>query len=244
MRHRSASKAALLCVAAVALSAACGVIPGSPEPLPSNYIPAAPTAGNLDSGNLSPDGFSAAQRMTVRVRNVGCNDLRTGTGFAIDTHTLVTNKHVIEDTKRLEVTTYDGKVISVTAASVTAAADLAIVTVEEGLGAFSVLASEDPEEGDAISVVGYPKGGILTTVKGVITGTTSDPLGASLGTILTTSAPVEPGSSGSPVLDEEGAVVGVIYAKGEDEESYMIPVSILRSLLDQDSLLVPQPQSC
>lgn len=233
----------LTCTLAAALAASCA-IPGSPEPLPSDYIPAAPTAGNLEQGNLSPDGFSAAQRMTVRVRNVGCNDLRTGTGFAIDTHTLVTNKHVIEDTKRLEVTTYDGKVISVTAASVTAAADLAIVTVEEGLGSFSVLATEDPEEGDAISVVGYPQGGILTTVTGVITGTTSDPLGASLGTILTTSAPVEPGSSGSPVLNEEGAVVGVIYAKGDDEESYMIPVSVLRALLDQDSLLVPQPQSC
>lgn len=228
----------------VVMIAGCGVIPGSPEPLPSNYVPLAPSASAAQQGNLSPDGFSAAQRMTVRVRNVGCKDFRTGTGFAVDTHTLVTNRHVIEDTKKLEVTTYDGKVIPVTAASVTAVADLAIVTIDEPIDAFSVLASEDPEVGDAISVVGYPKGGKLTSSTGVITGSTADPLGASLGTVLTTSAPVEPGSSGSPVLDESGQVVGVIYAMDDQDQSFMIPVSVLRSLLDQQSLLVPQPTSC
>lgn len=238
MRLRST----LMSVTAALLVAACSV-PSAPGTLPSDYVPPVESAAPQETTNLSPDGFSAAQRMTVRVRNVGCDDLRTGTGFAVDSHTLVTNRHVISNSTKLQVTTYDGRVIPVTAASVTAIADLAIVTVDAAMGAFSVLASQDPQEGDAISVVGYPLGGKLTTVTGVVLGTTSDPLGASVGTVMTTSAPVEAGSSGSPVLNAAGQVVGVIYAK-DDYESFMIPVSVLRSLLSQESLLVPQPQSC
>jgi len=230
--------------ATAALIAACGVVPASPSPLPSDYVPVTPSASAAPTGNLSPDGFSAAQRMTVRVRNVGCKELLTGTGFAVDAHTLVTNRHVIQDTKELQVTTYDGGTISVTAASVTAVADLAIVTTEQSMGGFAALAQSDPVEGDAITVIGYPLGGKLTTVTGVVLGSVADPLGASLGTVMVTTAPVEPGSSGSPVLNEKGEVVGVIYAKNESDQSFMVPVSLLRTLIAEDQLLVPQANTC
>jgi len=230
--------------ALTALVAGCGMLPAEPGPLPSDYVPVVPSFSEAPQGNLSPDGFSAAQRMTVRVRNVGCEFLQTGTGFAVDAHTLVTNRHVIEDTKDLQVTTYDGTTIDVTAMSVTAVADLAIVTTEQSMGAFSALAQEDPLEGDAITVIGYPGGRQLTTVSGVVLGTAPDPLGAALGTVMVTTAPVQPGSSGSPVLNESGEVVGVVYAKNESEQSFMVPVSLLRTLIAEDQLLVPQANTC
>jgi S1-C subfamily serine protease len=232
---------AAVSVVAITL-AGCAALPEAPGPLPSDYVPS--VVAEEPPGNLSPDGFSVAQRMTVRVRNVGCNDFRTGTGFAYDAHTLITKRHVVEDTRKLEVTTYDGRVITVTAASVAAVADLAIITTEEAIGAGAVLAQEDPIEGDAITVVGYPEGGPLTTTSGVVLGSTGDPLGAALGAVLATTAPVQPGSSGSPVLNERGEVVGVIYAKNPAEQSFMVPVSMLRTLLDEEQLLVPQQQTC
>lgn len=239
------SPSALFAACAVAgLLASCAALPDAPGPLPSDYVPAAAVVDVVQQGNLSPDGFSQAQRMTVRVRNVGCDSLKTGTGFAYDAHTLITNRHVVEDSSELQVTTYDGRTIEVTAASVAAVADLAIITTEEAIGPGAVLAQEDPVEGDAITVVGYPNGGQLTTVSGIVLGATGDPLGAALGTVLATTAPVEPGSSGSPVLNERGEVVGVIYAKNEAEQSFMVPVSLLRTLLDEDQLLVPQQQNC
>lgn len=242
MMHR---RTLVALAAATALVAGCSALPPEPSPLPSNYVPAVPTTASMPQGNLSPDGFTEAQRMTVRVRNVGCDALKTGTGFAVDAHTLVTNRHVIEDTKELQVTTYDGDTIKVTAASVTAVADLAIITTEESIGGlFSALAQQDPVEGDAITVIGYPGGGQLTTVSGVVLGTTADPLGAALGAVMATTAPVSPGSSGSPVLNEDGEVVGVIYAKNESEQSFMVPVSLLRTLIAEDQLLVPQANTC
>jgi S1-C subfamily serine protease len=228
---------------AVVALAGCGV-PSHPDPLNTDYVPTVSAAPSIDRGALSPYGFTQAQRMTVRVRNIGCSGLSTGTGFAIDANTLVTNRHVVENSREIEVTTYDGRTIDVTATSVTTVADLAIVTTEESIGVASVLAQADAVEGDAITVVGYPRGGKLTTVSGVVIGETSDPLGSTLGRVVATTAPVEPGSSGSPALNEAGEVVGVIYAKNDTEQSFMVPVSMLRSLLDQEGLLAPQPNTC
>lgn len=222
----------------------CAPVPPAAPTGAEAYVPAASAAPNMDHGALSPDGFSQAQRMTVRVRNIGCAGLSTGTGFAVDAHTLVTNRHVVENSREIEVTTYDGRTIDITATSVTAVADLAIVTTEQSMGAYSTLAQSNAVEGDAITVVGYPGGGKLTTVSGVVIGETPDPLGSALGSVLATTAPVKPGSSGSPALNEAGEVVGVVYAKNEAEQSFIVPVSMLRSLLEQDGLLAPQPNQC
>ena len=233
----------VLALAALAL-AGCGNLPDFPPPLPTDFVPSpSPTA--TDFGPLlSPDGFDVAQRMTVRVRNVGCGFLATGSGFMIDEHTLVTNRHVIEDSSHLEVTTYDGHAVDATAARSTTAADIAIIRVEESLPVAAVLADHDPQTGDAITVIGYPGGGRLTTTSGIVLGNVQDPLNGSVGSVLGTTARVEPGSSGSPVLDADGEVVGVIYAKNDVDQSFMIPVSTLRELLDQESLLIPQQNSC
>lgn len=235
---------ALAAASALAL-AGCAALPESPAPLPSDWVPS-PTATPVTSSvGLSPDGFSAAQRMTVRVRNIGCGFVRTGTGFALDAFTLVTNRHVIDDSQNIQVSTHDGRTIDATAASSTTVADIAIITTTESLGgAFAARAEEDPEEGDVITVVGYPNGGKLTTVSGVVLGPVQDPLGSAVDTVLATTAVVEPGSSGSPVLNDAGEVVGVVYAKNDSNQSFIVPVSVLNTLLAQPALLVPERVDC
>ncbi len=234
----------LLLVAAAFALAGCANIPDLPPPLPTDFVPSpSPTAS--DHGPLlSPDGFGIAQRMTVRVRNIGCGFLATGTGFMIDEHTLVTNRHVIEDSSQLEISTYDGHTVEATAARSTTAADIAIIRVEESLPVWALPADQDPQTGDAITVIGYPGGGRLTTTSGIVLGNVQDPLNGSVGSVLGTTAQVEPGSSGSPVLNADGEVVGVIYAKNDVEQSFMIPISTLLQLLAEESLLIPQQSSC
>ena len=171
-----------LLMAAVALAlAGCASIPDLPPPLPTDFVPT-PSPSASDPGPLlSPDGFDIAQRMTVRVRNVGCGFLATGTGFMIDEHTLVTNRHVIEDSSELEISTYDGHAVEATAARSTTAADIAIIRVEETLPVAAQLAGRDPQTGDAITVIGYPGGGRLTTTSGIVLGNVQDPLNGSVG---------------------------------------------------------------
>lgn len=223
---------------------ACALVPGLPPALPETYIPAVEqTQEHTAQGNLTPYGFSEAQRMAVRVRNVTCTGITRGTGFALDSRTLVTNRHVVEGAKELQLSTYDGRDVSVTSSSVAALADLALVRTNEDLEAFPVTADADPEVDEPLTVVGYPRGGALTVTSGEVLKYTSDPLNENLGKVMFSSAEVEHGSSGSAVLDSEGRLVGVVYAKNSSGSSYIIPISTLRDILTQDQGFEAQSHS-
>ncbi|PRZ05547.1 trypsin-like peptidase [Isoptericola sp. CG 20/1183] len=219
------------------VATSCAAVPELPPPVPQDVVPsvAPPTLSAAGSDQLSPDGFDAVQRMAVRIRNVGCASLSTGSGFAVDEHTLITNRHVVADSESLQVSTYDGRDLDVSAASTAALADLAVVRTEDPLPSFPQIADDDPEEGDDVTVVGYPAGGRLTVTAGRVIGTTRDPLHENLGEVLVTDAPVEPGSSGSAALDDDGDVIGVVYAKTTDGRSLLVPQSTLREMLDDTS---------
>ncbi|MCV2393399.1 serine protease [Actinotalea sp. M2MS4P-6] len=238
---------ALLAVLAVSALTACAAIqdvadqvPTPPGPAITDWVPSV-TADPTDSGlgNLSPDGFAVAQRMAVRIRNVGCGTLSTGSGFAIDARTLITNRHVVADSAELQVSTYDGRDIQVSGAATASLADLAVVRTEQDLPDHPELAESDPILGDPVTVVGYPLGGALTVTSGRVIGTTTDPLNESLGEVLVTDAEVEPGSSGSAALNSDGQVIGVVYAKNAADQSFIVPVSTLRDLLADDGAFSP-----
>jgi S1-C subfamily serine protease len=82
----------------------------------------------------------------------------------------------------------------------------------------------------------------LTSSTGEVLGYEGDPLNANVGEVIVSSAFAQPGSSGSPMYDSEGGVVGVVYAAAPDgEHSLAIPVSTLKGLLDQTTLDEPVP---
>jgi S1-C subfamily serine protease len=199
-------------------------------PAPSST--ASPTVTSVLTNPDSPDGFTATQRMSVRMRNIGCGELSTGTGFAIDEHTIVTNRHVIEGLAVLEASTYDGRAINVTDAARATFADLAIVRTSDLLPSAAVLADANPQTGDHVTVVGFPSGGQLTITEGEVLGTQPDPLFSTLGQVIVSDVYVEPGSSGSAVLDDQGRVVGVVYAKSSADLTFIVPISTLNDLLD------------
>ncbi|QGQ19573.1 serine protease [Cellulomonas sp. JZ18] len=241
---RGAARCATLLVAPAVL-AGCALLPAPPAPVPTSVVPTAvpvPVA-TADATQLSPDGFDAAQRMAVRIRNIGCGALSTGSGFAIDEHTLVTNRHVVADSAQLELSTYDGRDLAAEAASTAALADLAVVRTVDPLPQAPVLADADPAVGDPVTVVGYPLGRQLTVTDGRVVATVTDPLHENLGEVLVTDAPVEPGSSGSAALDASGRVIGVVYAKNSLGLSFVVPVSTLRTLLADSAAFAPAP-SC
>ena len=238
---------ALPAVVGVLLLAGCATLPEVPE-MPGPFETAAPPRSSVDpasmaSNDLSPYGFDVAERISVRVRNLGCFSLSTGSGFAIDATTLVTNRHVVEDSAELALSTYDGRDVGARAASIAELADLAVVRTDGELPAVPELAPDDPERGDTVTIVGYPQGGRLTVTSGRVIARTTDPLNQHLGEVLVTDAHVEPGSSGSPVLDRRGRVVGVVYAMNAAEQSFVVPVSTLRELLEDDKAFTPADDS-
>ena len=232
----------LLVAAALAVAQGCGGLSAeppaaSPEELSPRVARDAPAARGITQvkiPTLSQDGFKRrAESITVRVRNLSCAGLGTGSGFAIDRSTLITNRHVVAGASRLEVNTSDGRTYDVTAAEVGVLGDVAFVKID---GELPVAANLDgralPQS--KIAAVGYPEGGPFTLESGrVIERTRGERFGIS-GPVLRISAEVRPGNSGGPLLDRRGRVAGVVFALELDTGlGLAIPMGTVNDLLEQ-----------
>lgn len=223
----------LLLTAVVGL-ASCGMPPAPPssKTTPNQSVAPSPTPSTV-SLPTPTGGFTAYERAALRVRNVGCGGVSSGSGFALSEHVFVTNRHVIGGAALLQVSTFDGHDISVTATGSVAVADLALVWTKESLPAWLPLASSDPTVGAKVTAVGYPLGGPLTTTHGKVLGYGADPVGWSSLPMLVNDAPIEHGSSGSPLINDRGQIVGIVYAS--DGDRFAVPVNVLRKALDNPS---------
>src|SRR5262249_44927121 len=109
---------AVFALAVVVLVGAAGAALGykvSPQPQESAPPPVKKLAADArrtlkgTPHKLAQDSLTrAAERMTLRVRNISCAGVATGSGFAVDQHTIITNRHVLEGAAVLELNTWDG----------------------------------------------------------------------------------------------------------------------------------------
>jgi S1-C subfamily serine protease len=188
-------------------------------------------------------GFTEFERAALRVRNVGCGTVSTGSGFAISDHAFITNRHVVGGANLLQVSTFDGHDVEVTTAGAAVMADLAIVFTVQTLPATVHLAQANPPPGAGVTAVGFPLGGPLTTSHGKVLGYEKDPIGWSSLPMMLNDAPIQHGSSGSAVFNDDGELVGVVYAGTGPGSYYAVPVGILNKLL-QDPTSYSQSAPC
>ena len=174
----------------------------------------------------SPERFLRASRR----RGAG---LGVGSGFAIDSSTLITNRHVVAGASRLEVNTSDGRTHDVTAAEVGVLGDVAFVKIAGELPVRASLDGRAPP-GSKVAAVGYPEGGPFTLESGrVIDRIRGEPFGIN-GSVLRISAEVRPGNSGGPLLDRRGRVAGVVFALELDTGfGLAMPMGTVNDLLSQ-----------
>lgn len=232
--------------AAVALTGV-GTAPGaSPERIPraSTLSASAESSVRGESAILRRNSRQRhAYKQTLRVRNVSCFGVATGSGFAIDDHTVVTNRHVLDDAAQLQLNTWNGQSMTadVSEARVGQLVDIGFMVTPKKLPAVARTGPE-PHKGDPVTAVGFPLGGRLTMSQGkVVRFRDGRKLTRDIafdGPVMEISAKVKHGNSGGPLLDSRGRVVGVIYAgePGPTADSpariaYAIPLSSMRTLL-------------
>jgi S1-C subfamily serine protease len=223
---------------------ATGAGVATPQPV-AVVATAPPPAEEAPAPTLGQPPRRASRRLSLRVRAAGCGTVVTGSGFAVDARTLVTNRHVVERATAVSVNTWDGQSVEAAVVGMATLEDLAIVEVRSPLPQPASLAPAERAAGDAVTVVAYPLGGPQRLDAGRVVDRVD---GAGLGTsgaVLRLTAGVEPGSSGGPVLDVDGRVAGVVYAR-ERATGYAlaIPVAGVQALLDVRADRRPPPGEC
>ncbi len=147
------------------------------------------------------------------------NTLSRGSGFFTAADRVITNRHVIERSSRVEVHLLDGKKFPVKGViAIDGEGDLALLQVDipAHLARPLPILNSVPQEGESIVVIGNPFGlegsvsnGIVSAVREI----------SGYGKIIQITAPISPGSSGSPVVNMLGQVIGVATLQAAEGQS-------------------------
>ena len=209
-------------VGAALLFSAC--VPGPPEEIAGATEADTPIEQAVDS--------------VVRIRSVGPCGSSVGSGFVTEGRHLVTNRHVIEGASTIQVETWDGRPLRIGAARVGVDTDLGIIDLPRAtFRRFDALplADEPVIEGASLAALGYARAGPVRTTRGQFLGRAPGARFAEPGAVMRMSASVQPGNSGGPLIDEDGQVVGVVYAY---EVATLLSLAVPRERL-QDALADP-----
>jgi len=154
-----------------------------------------------------------------------------GSGFFVQTPLgkkyVVTNAHVILDNWDIRVKLSTGQEIPVKMGQLLPEYDLAILDIQGvGLPEALELRGDLPEVGERVFAYGAPRGlqgslteGIVSAVRStdeirqvVADGSFDEPVPKAEAKWIQTTAPISPGNSGGPLVDEQGRVVGMSTA--------------------------------
>jgi S1-C subfamily serine protease len=174
-----------------------------------------------------------AALLMIRALDADGDTIGLGTGFLVSADgRFVTNYHVIQEAARLSVKLLEGgeyRDVSLVAAD--PASDLALMQIPgvSGLPAMRMGSDTQMEVGDRVFVMGNPLGMGGTFTDGMVSG--KRPLeGVAM---LQISAPISSGSSGGPVMNERGEVIGVatMMVMGGQNLNMAVPVRYLSPML-------------
>jgi tetratricopeptide (TPR) repeat protein len=154
----------------------------------------------------------------------------TGSGFFLRPGQVVTNLHVVRGAVRAEIKTLDGKgkVFPVNGVlAVDEEGDLALLSVEMPLerARTSELASELPDEGETIFVIGNPLKLEGSVSDGIVSAVREVPNSYR---IIQITAPISHGNSGSPVFNLRGQVLGVVTVKVTNGQNINLAIEAAR----------------
>ncbi len=133
-----------------------------------------------------------------------------GSGFFISADGYaVTNNHVVDHAKTVQVVTDDGKLLNAKVIGTDPKTDLALIKVEGSDFPFVNFADRDPRIGDWVIAVGNPFGLGGTVTAGVVSARGRDIGSGPYDDYIQIDAPVNKGNSGGPTFDVNGNVIGV-----------------------------------
>jgi serine protease Do len=192
----------------------------------------------LESRKLTSDPIIKAAQSAILSVSVG---QKQGTGFIIDADGLIlTNSHVIDQAGQINLQGLPDNSFSVIDWQLYPKSDLAFIDIEAHNLPFLSLAEQSDELTDEpVTVIGNPLGFFRIANQATVIGYTR--LSGIDTPVLMLKGSIYKGHSGSPVINRDGQVIGVVFAievgNPDDEKiAFAIPASeILRLLAEYES---------
>ena len=166
-----------------------------------------------------------------------------GSGFIISSDGyLLTNAHVVRNAQKVTITLTDGRTFAGVVKGTDEFLDLAVVKVEpEGkdLPVAPMGASSDLEVGDWVIAVGNPVGLDNTVTLGIVSSLNRSSSEVGIPekrlSLIQTSASLNPGSSGGPICNQWGEVVGISTAVRANAEAigFAIPIDVAKDVASE-----------
>lgn len=173
-----------------------------------------------------------------------------GSGIIVDENgTILTNNHVVQDATRIRISlfdgvTYDGEVVGTDPKS-----DVAIIKISKPDRKFPTAAIGDSDQvkvGNIVLAIGAPFGLKESVTSGIVSAINRNRVGqggGELGSVMyknfiQTDATINPGNSGGPLVDLDGAVIGInsaisTAAGGSDGVGFAIPANMAKEIMKE-----------
>jgi hypothetical protein len=155
----------------------------------------------------------------------------TGTGFFVSQDGyVITNYHVVSECQSLKVKTSKG-ILPAKRIKTDTSNDLALLKIEGTFEALPIGDSEAVKLGDSVFTIGFPNVGVQGVAPKLTKGEINSLAGiADDARFFQTSVQIQPGNSGSPLMDMKGNVVGVVTTKLSDiaavEQTGSVPQNV------------------
>lgn len=183
-----------------------------------------------------PGGRSGGEASATERRSSGSGVVVSSDGV------ILTNRHVVDGCAQLKVG-HGQTVVSATVVATDDEVDLALIRTERPIGSAVAVFRAEPQVslGERVFAVGYPLRGILADGPNATSGSISALAGPSNDrSLLQTTAPLQPGNSGGPLVDGSGQVVGIVVSALDIDYTLRaagtLPQNVNFAINDQEAL--------
>jgi S1-C subfamily serine protease len=192
-----------------------------------------------------PEIVNQSVASTVRIDGIAesCSAAMVGTGFIISPERVITNAHVVAGVKEPVVTLSNTKIqLAGRVIAIDRKKDIAVIFVP-GLSGNKLTFIGPATPNEIGFVVGYPNGGNLRTSAVSVSsefeslGTDIDGNGETKRDVIVFGGDVRPGNSGGPLLNDQGQVLGVVFAADAENKNtgYALAPSEVAKLVSETS---------
>ena len=172
---------------------------------------AIPAAAASTTSELPPEISAIERTMTSVVRILKPDGVTAGSGFAYDdTGHIITNAHVVVGQEKVRIVLNSGRLVDADVGGIDPRLDLAILKLPPMMGQSPLpLTFHAPKPGQRVFALGSPLGFPFSVTGGIVSGTRRAYDSAMPIDFLQHDAAINPGSSGGPLIDEDGKVLGM-----------------------------------